>query len=309
MADFPDFKQILERFDQRKVRTWIDKLKFPYLLSLWVIIIISFGAVYFFFQADDYYLFNLTKQGPVDNLHDAVYFSFVAATATGFGNIIPIGYFKALAIFEVIFGLFSLTLIASKILSIKQDIVLDELYDLSWGEKVNKIRSSLLLFRQNLDRIISKVEEGVIKKREINNLHTYILSLEVYMMESLAFLGKSPQEKDGYLKNVDPVNTELIFISVLNSLDKVSELFSSLNDTKSEWRYEALIKSIDSCITLNDKLFSVLNKSSDLRKETLNDLNSRKHNVITRIRVEVARKEPPIEVVEIIMNEMNADNN
>ncbi len=86
----------------------------------------------------------------INNLPDSIYFSFVTATTTGFGDFLPQGWFKLIVIAEVICGLLLLALVTSKLVSIKQDILLKEIYDMSFYERINRLRSGLLLFRQNL---------------------------------------------------------------------------------------------------------------------------------------------------------------
>src|SRR3989338_6930496 len=127
-----------------KFVNWIDKLKFIHILILWVFIIMSFGMAYYFLANVNSFLYYNLDQSPITRVIDAVYFSFVAATTTGFGDIIPMGVFKIVSIIEVIFGLLLLALVTSKLVSIKQDMILDEIYESSLNEKINRLRSSLL---------------------------------------------------------------------------------------------------------------------------------------------------------------------
>ena len=50
------------------------------------------------------------------------------------------------------------------------------------------------------------------------------------------------------------------------------------------WRTELSNNLIERCIDLNDSLFGKLNVSSNLRKQTINDLNSRKGKIIGSIK-------------------------
>jgi len=78
------------------------------------------------------------------------------------------GFFKLISIFEVVFGLLLLAFVTSKLVSIKQDVILNEIYDISFNERLSMVRSSLLLFRQSLSRMMEKIEEiGKAKEAEL----------------------------------------------------------------------------------------------------------------------------------------------
>ena len=121
------FLSLQEAFlDIRKKRLFsLDKIKFYQILLFWFFLIFLFGVIYYFFLgrlgAD---LVSTVSKQPITKATDAVYFSFITATSTGFGDIIPIGFFKVMAIAEVTLGLLLLALVTSKLVSIKQDIIL-----------------------------------------------------------------------------------------------------------------------------------------------------------------------------------------
>ncbi len=280
MEKFINIKDIIRYIKKRKVRNWLDKLTFPHILLIWILIIVSFGLLYYFFQSSSSYLLYPSKQSTVSEMKDTIYFSFITATSTGFENIIPFGKLKWVAIFEVISGLLLLAIVTSKLVSIKQDIILNELYESSVSEKVNRLRSSLLLFRQNLHRIISKIEERTIKKREIENIYIHLSSFEDIMNEVLNLINKPEDQR--LAKGIGPVNTGLIFNSVLSSFETVNELIIVMEKHDLEWKRDINLKFIEQCLVANDKLFEKLNLSKDLMKQTVNDLNEHK-NEITKL--------------------------
>ena len=74
------------------------------------------------------------------------------------------------------------------------------------NERISRLRSSLALFRQNLDVLISKVEDGSIKKRSISELDNYIVSLQHALDETDRLIGKLINNK--FIKNIDVVNLD-----------------------------------------------------------------------------------------------------
>ncbi|MBI2665619.1 two pore domain potassium channel family protein, partial [Candidatus Woesearchaeota archaeon] len=146
--------------DQPQVRLFLDKITFTNILLVWTGTITMMGIAYFLLSNNISYLYYNSQDRVVDSLLDSIYFSFVTATSTGFGDIIPIGTFKVFAILEVIIGLLLLSFVTFKLVSLKQDLILNDIYEISFHEKLNRIRSSLLLFRQNTSKFISKLEDG-----------------------------------------------------------------------------------------------------------------------------------------------------
>jgi hypothetical protein len=230
-------------------------------------------------------------------LIDSIYFSFVSATTTGFGDIIPFGWFKLISIFEVVCGLMLLAVVTSKLVSIKQDAILNELYELSFTDRVNKLRSSLLLFRQNIDRIISRIEEGAPRKRDINTIYIHFSSFEDTLRETLTIMEK-PTDKN-FIKGVDPVNMELIYNSIINSFEKINELIGVFNISRIEWRTDLNIKLTEECISIDEKLFGKLNLSEKIMQNTINDLNSRKNIAISQLRAELHKKRSNEKIVSL----------
>lgn len=278
-----------KKIGQKDIARWIDKLTFVRILLVWLTTVIMFGLVYFFFKNGSSYLFYNTEGKIVDTIRDSIYFSFITATTTGFGDIVPFGFFKFIATAEVIFGLMLLAIVTSKLVSIKQDVILSELYDISLKEKVNRLRSSMLLFRQNLERVMSKIEDSSIQKREINSIYIYISSFEDVLSEILALTVK--QGKQIFIKNIDTVSIELIFNSILSSFEKLNELMVIMNQKKIKWDTDINLLVLNKCLRINENLFNMLVSSKIATKEFLADLGARKAKVITAIKNEIALKE------------------
>src|SRR3989338_7814030 len=122
MKRFLTLHEAFRDINQRKISVWLDKLTFTRILLLWIILIALFGIAYHFFENNDANLLYSADKTMVQKLTDTIYFSFVASTTTGFGDIIPNGWFKIISTIEVICGLLLLALVTSKLISIKQDV-------------------------------------------------------------------------------------------------------------------------------------------------------------------------------------------
>lgn len=253
------FINLHEAFRQMQKKRFfsLDKVSFYQIFLFWFSLIFLFGIGYHFFSgkigADIVY--SVTGNS-VEKITDAIYFSFITATSTGFGDIIPTGFFKITAIIEVTLGLLLLALITSKLVSIKQDIILEEIYEISFTEKINRMRSSLLLFRQHASRIMTHLETNTADKREINDLYIYIHSLETVLEEMLPLI--NPEEKNIFTKEIDPVNTELLLNSILQSFERLQELLVTLSSTKWDWKRPVTIAVINRCVSINKSMYRFL---------------------------------------------------
>ena len=273
---------------QKKFTTWLDRLHFVHILLLWSGILIMFGFLYYLLKSTSSFLLYSANQKPVVGLFDHIYFSFISATSTGFGDIIPVGGYKVIAIVEVIFGLVLLAFVTSKLVSIKQDIILSEIYEISFHEKINRVRSSLLLFRQNISRIIERVEDKSISHREISDLFTHIAPLEDVLNEILVLMHRDGNNH--FTKAMDPLDTELIYNSVIHSFEKLKELIIHLHENEADWRRESTISHIEKCLSLNRALFEVLKPAGNLKEKAVADLNNQNEKIIEMVKKDLGKE-------------------
>lgn len=274
-----------------EVPKWFDRLstlKFFHIFLVWMSVIIMFGMVYFVGQSNNSYLL-YNKGTKVNDVVDSIYFSFITATSTGFGDIVPIGIFKIVAIFEIVFGLLLLAFVTSKLVSLKQDVILSEIYDISFHERINELRSSLLVFRQNLNRIITRIDDKNMKKKELKELYSYISPLEIAINEISLLLTKKERNAE-FTKNIDPLNAELIFTSIIQSVEKISDLICSLNDNVPDWKKEVSLKQLENCIILTDVLFEKAIASRILPKTNMEKLEEQKDLAIENLKNNLNKK-------------------
>lgn len=292
-------------FQHKRLSTWFDKVTFLNIFLVWTSVISVFGLIYYFFSNEFSHLIYSKSGEIVKTLIDPIYFSFITATSTGFGDIVPIGQFKIVAIVEVVFGLLLLAFVTSKLISLKQDLILREIYEMSFNEKLNRIRSSLILFRQNIGRIIGGVEDKSLKKGEINELYTYISSLEDILTEIYTIL-----EQKGitdYIKGMDSLNTELIFNSIQQSFEKINEMILVLDENKIVWRREVTIGFIRRGLELNKLLVEKVSKSQVLNRKCLMTLQKRSQKVHDSIYKNLKLPKNKEESVEIVKDEKGGE--
>lgn len=281
---FIPINEFVDRFKKIKRRSfifWFDKITFWQILFVWLIIILGVGLFYHFSATDTSFLRYSVQKQPVTNIWDSIYFSFVAFT-NGFSDITPLGFYKIISVIEVVAGLLLIAFIVSKIVSIKQDIILSEIYEISFNERMNRLRNSMLLFRQNLSRVMDKIESNLIKKREINDIYIYLSSFEDSLTEFVLLIDGTG--KSHFKKNLDSLNAELILISALHSFEKINETASMLNERKLEWKREITLSIINKSLSQINEIFTKLSATNILKQARLLDLASQKDRLVSSIK-------------------------
>lgn len=291
MKRFIDINELFTRLQNdkiNKVNTILDKFTFVHIFALWVFIVAGFGGFFHLLQDDQSYLYSTVAQEPITSLFDAIYFSFITATSTGFGDIIPFGIYKVFSIIEVVFGLVLLAFVTSKFVYLKQDIILREIYDISFQEKINRVRSSLLLFRQNLNKLIHAVDDHTIRKRDIDDIYITISSFDDILQEVSMLIYRGGDTH--FTKSIDPISAELIFNSIIVSLQKLEELIRFLQQRKVDWRREVTLTTIKKCLEVTTELFHKLAISKRVPEKVRKHLTLEGERLVEEIRSGLERK-------------------
>jgi len=247
--------------------------------------IFVFGFVYYQFPTSESFLLYTLDQKVVHSLPDAVYFSFVTATTTGFGDITPHGLFKILSIAEVVMGLLLIAVVTSKLISIKQDIILGELYDISFQERLNRLRSSLILFRQNITNIINDVEQEKATTKKAGDIEVYMSSFQSTLQDISALFSQSKSSE--FIKRIDPLNTEILFNSVLSCWERLSDLYTEFEAKKVKWDNEDNTTTVIYCLKSTENLLAQIKKSSTLSSTVIKDLSTHSKHIHQEIKKKI----------------------
>lgn len=273
----------------RSLQSWIDKLTFPRIFGVWFLIIASFGFIYFYGQTSQSYLWYVANGHPVDNLFDAIYFSFVAATTTGFGDIVPFGSFKVVAVIEVVCGWLLLAAVTTRLISIKQDIIIGELYEISLRNEIAGLRTALRHFRQKMDEFINRLEEGTLNKRSFNDLYRNLASFEENLLRVRTVLPED--DLHGFKKRPEEEDIEILLNSILNSFEKIDELAKTKPSSGFSFNCGTVLKHANASIKICDSIFERVNKSRLLSPDMMEGFSSRKEKLMGSLKAEIERCE------------------
>lgn len=126
------------------------------LLLIWLGMIVVFGFVYW--AAGAWFGEGLrVGAAPVEptgeGLLTAIYFSFVTALSIGYGDVIPVGLMRGLAILEGAGGLLIFGVVISKRVSRRQEELTGEIHRIAFEDRLERVRTNLHLVLSEIHAI------------------------------------------------------------------------------------------------------------------------------------------------------------
>ncbi len=124
------------------------------LFWLWLQIVLGCGVLYWL-MAWASPRWALTSNGGavasgLRGLASALYFSAVTATSIGYGDIVPTGVARALAVCEGMAGLILFGCVVSKFVSRRQEELIGQIHRIAFEDRLGRVRTNLLLVRTEL---------------------------------------------------------------------------------------------------------------------------------------------------------------
>jgi Ion channel len=123
------------------------------LFTLWLTIVVACGLAYWLLERAAPLSLSTGAVGigtGARGLLSAVYFSAVTATSVGYGDIVPTGLARVLAIAESMAGLILFGCVVSKFVSRRQEQLIDNIHHIAFEERLGRVRTNLLLVRAEL---------------------------------------------------------------------------------------------------------------------------------------------------------------
>ena len=124
------------------------------LFWLWIAIVLGCGVAYWLLAWASPRFALMSNGGPIDTglrgFLPALYFSAVTATSVGYGDIVPTGVSRVLAVLEGIAGLILFGCVVSKFVSRRQEQLIGEIHRIAFEDRLGRVRTNLLLVRTEL---------------------------------------------------------------------------------------------------------------------------------------------------------------
>lgn len=171
-----------------------------------------------------------------DTIFNTLYFSVITATSTGFGDIVPHGFSKVLAMGHCTLSLLVFALLVGKLVSHRQDTTLHEVHRMTFEGIFYHLRHVLFIVRKDFDRLIHKIERGgMLDEQDWQDLSTAYLQAHS-LIEEIPELYNG----NGYdLHSVDLNREKLLFEALHRTLDRLYHLLQHMDRATLPWQTHA----------------------------------------------------------------------
>jgi len=105
----------------------------------------------------------------------ALYFSFVTATSIGYGDIVPIGAGRVIAVIEAIAALLIFGAVVAKFVSHRQEELVSEIHRVTFEERLDRVQTNLHMVVSELLSITSMCEAHAPLNRIITRLESAVI--------------------------------------------------------------------------------------------------------------------------------------
>jgi type IV secretory pathway TrbD component len=134
-----------------------------HLLAAWLLLALGFGIVYW--VAGVAGAGGLMEHGAMEpasarGLLSALYFSFITAMSVGYGDVLPVGAMRVLAILEAAAGLLIFGFVISKFVSRRQEEVIDEIHRIAFEDRLGRVQTGLHLALGEMQALAALCADG-----------------------------------------------------------------------------------------------------------------------------------------------------
>ncbi len=195
----------------------LSALSYGGFFSLWTFAVLCFAVVYVFLS----YVPGANGLTGFDNLSlwdrfwQALYFSVINATNTGYGDVVPLGVSRVFATVEAVLGLFLFALFTAKLLLVKQERLSEAIYRDMRETTIRNMREDLYIVRKDIKKLTKYLtgESGIINERGWERLNMAYRQLARFLRDIRTFY-------DGDMK-LDSLDEAILLHSLYRTLGRV----------------------------------------------------------------------------------------
>ncbi len=161
--------------------SWLETiagLSLERLIVLWLGMIVVFGLIYWIAGAGmglGLQAGSSAVKADGQGFVTAIYFSFVTALSIGYGDVVPLGWFRLAAIIEGAAGLLIFGCVISKLVSRRQEELTEEIHRTTFEDRLDRVRTNLHLVFSDLGSVQQlQVEQGVLPELVLRRLESTV---------------------------------------------------------------------------------------------------------------------------------------
>jgi hypothetical protein len=208
------------------------------LFSLWMLLNLL-CTVWYFILASEHSPSAPSHLAEMDLTHrifNSFYFSVITATSLGYGDIIPLGFSKVLAMVQSIVALLIFALFVTKLVSGRQDATLEEVHRMTSESIFYNIRQGLFLVRKDFDTLIHILDT----QKQLSEQDWEILTTAYLQAQNL--IEEIPNLYNGQghdLYTIDAKREKLLLEAIKRTIKRIDTFLDRLNMHSIDWHKNA----------------------------------------------------------------------
>lgn len=195
---------------------------------------------------------------PFERLWESSYFSLVTATTLGYGDFLPQGASKAVAVAQAAVGVLIFGILIAKLVARRTDAIMSDVHRLTFESIFYHIRQGLFIVRKDFDTLIRDAEHhNGLSEHEWENLSATYLQAQSLIEEISDFYN------NGNAYVIDRKREALLIDSVQRTLSRLLRLLASLDHRGVDWRgHQDSAIPLDALVSIIDTVILVWQKRS-----------------------------------------------
>jgi potassium channel LctB len=264
----------------------LTSLSYPQLFLLWTSLTLLFAFGYFSFAS----IGDVFHHGPealvqihtpLSRFLNSLYYSIITATSTGYGDITPRGFSKALAAMQSMSALFIFAVFVTKLVSHRQEVALREVYRLTFEDVFHNIREGLFVIRKDFDGLIEQAHKQ--KKIHEEDWDTLVIAYK----QAQSLLSEIPDfyNEEDDLYTLDARREQLLHEAVHRTMHRINQVLDAFSKNNVDWQnHENSMQELEELMRVVEKTMPLWQERSPYnREEAFMDILDLKNTVVSKI--------------------------
>ncbi len=214
---------------------WLTQLSYTTLFTIWTLMALGFGAAYFGMSYMPHSVHSPTDLAniadPLTRFANALYYSIITATSTGYGDITPQGISKLLASVQSITALLVFAIFVTKLVSHQQEVTLTEVHRLTFEDVFHNTREGFYICRKDFDHAITYAEQN----NALNMEHWENIVIAYRHMQTLFEEIPDFYENDKHRYTIDLKREQLLLESAHRTLHRINVMLDTFSKHNIDW--------------------------------------------------------------------------
>lgn len=221
----PTFVRLMEK---------LTKLNYGTLFGIWASMALVFGVLYFvlsFIGDGQHGPSQIHDMKPALRFYNALYYSIITATSTGYGDITPHGISKIVASMQSISALCVFALFVTKLVSHQQEMTLTEVHRLTFEDVFHNTREGMFIARKDFDHAIHHIKHH--RSMDMENWENVTIAYR--QLQSLFEEIPDFYQNDTHRYTIDRRREELLLEAAHRTLHRINQMLDFMSEHEIDW--------------------------------------------------------------------------